>query len=294
MNPTHARILNLPIWDGDPTIAPLQGGISNESYVVTDLAGRHVVRIGQDFPFHHVERDRELMTARAAFAAGFAAPVEHAEPGLTVVRFIEGRTYTPDDMRCEIDRIAEIVRRFHTTMGREVRGPGYIFWPFHVIRDYSETLKASLHPLVARVPALLDINDRLEAAQAPLPIIFGHHDFLPANIIDDGKRLWIIDYEYAGFGTAMFDLANISSNSGFSAAQSEQLLQGYFGADLTDELRRSHAAMQCASLLREAMWSLVSEMFMSVAGADYDAYARENFIRFDAALETYRSTYESA
>jgi aminoglycoside phosphotransferase (APT) family kinase protein len=54
--------------------------------------------------------------------------------------------------------------------------------------------------------------DALEAAQAPLPMVFGHHDLLPGNFIDDGKRLWLIDWEYAGFGTAMFDLANLATN----------------------------------------------------------------------------------
>ena len=60
---------------------------------------------------------------------------------------------------------------------------------------------------------------RLEQAQVPLPIVFGHHDLLPGNFIDDGKRLWLIDWEYGGFGTAMFDLANLSSNGGFERAR---------------------------------------------------------------------------
>jgi thiamine kinase-like enzyme len=34
--------------------------------------------------------------------------------------------------------------------------------------------------------------------------------------IDDGERLWLIDFEYAGFNTAMFDLAGAASNAGFA------------------------------------------------------------------------------
>ena len=48
------------------TIEPLKGGLSNESYLVTEPGGRHVVRFGRDYPFHHVFRERETMTARAA------------------------------------------------------------------------------------------------------------------------------------------------------------------------------------------------------------------------------------
>ena len=64
----------------------------------------------------------------------------------------------------------------------------------------------------------------------PLPIVFGHNDLLPANFLDDGKRLWLIDFEYAGFNTAMFDLAGAASNAGMTAAESDELLAAYFGA----------------------------------------------------------------
>ena len=45
------------------------------------------------------------------------------------------------------------------------------------------------------------------------------------------------------------------------------------------------SAMQCASLLREAMWSMVSELHLAAPGADYAAYTAENLARLDAALE---------
>ena len=66
------RIRALPCWRGRIDIAPLKGGISNESYLVADGAERHVVRFGRDYPFHHVFRERELMVARAAHAASFS------------------------------------------------------------------------------------------------------------------------------------------------------------------------------------------------------------------------------
>jgi thiamine kinase-like enzyme len=160
-----------------------------------------------------------------------------------------------------------------------------------MVRDYARMLEASPNPLTARLPELLDIADELERAQAPLPIIFGHNDFLPGNIIDDGSRLWIIDYEYAGFSTGLFDLAGLASNAGFSAEDSERLLTAYFGRVPEAGLRRSHAAMMCASLLREAIWALVSEIHMRATGADYAAYAEKNFARLDAALVHYHAVH---
>ena len=62
------RIRALPCWNGSIEIAPLKGGLSNESFVVTDATAKHVVRFGSDFPFHHVFREREIMVAKAAHA----------------------------------------------------------------------------------------------------------------------------------------------------------------------------------------------------------------------------------
>lgn len=290
MTELESRIAALPLWKGTLRLEALIGGLSNTSFAAIDSTGKYVVRLGQDYPFHHVFRQREVMTARAAHAAGFAPEIVYSEPGLVVSRFIDGRVFGEADVRANVERIAGLLRRFHDDMPAGVTGAGFMFWVFHVIRDYANTLRASRNPLTRRLPELLAISAELERAQTPLPIAFGHNDLLPANIIDDGKRLWLIDFEYAGFNTAMFDLAGLASNAGFDAAQSEALLEAYFRGPPEDGLRRSLAAMQCASLLREALWSLVSEMYLSAPGADYDAYARQNFERFDAALAAYRKT----
>ena len=290
----YAQIAALPIWKGSIATEPLMGGISNESWLVTDAAGGHVVRLGKDYPFHHVLRDRELMTARAAEAAGFAPPVEYAEPGIMVCRHLNAKTFGEADIRANIGRIAGIVRDFHRKMPHHVSGPGFMFWPFHVVRDYARTLSEGKSRMSGHLPAYLALADEFEAAQQPLPIIFGHNDLLPANLLDDGERLWLIDFEYAGFSTAMFDLAGLSSNAGFSPEESEALLGTYFGQAPDKALKRSLAAMQCASLLREAMWSMVSELYLDAPGTDYPAYTAENLNRLDAALDAYHTRYGRA
>lgn len=290
----EAQIRALPIWQGRIGIEPLLGGISNESWLVTDAAGGHVVRFGEDYPFHHVLRARELMTARAAEAASFAPAVEYAEPGIMVTCHLNAKTYGEADMRANIERLALILREFHQKMPHHVSGPGYMFWPFHVVRDYARTLREGGSRMTGQLPSYLALADELEAAQIPLPIVFGHNDLLPANLLDDGERLWLIDFEYAGFSTAMFDLAGLSSNAGFSAAESDELLTVYFGRAPDQGLRRSLAAMQCASLLREAMWSMVSELHLSAPGTDYVTYTHENLRRLEVALDAYHTQFGSA
>lgn len=288
----HERIQALPVWAGKITsITPLKGGLSNESFLVEDGAGKHVVRFGRDFPFHHVFREREAAAARAAHAAGFAPELLYAAPGVMVSAYLDAKTFAAADVRADISRLAELISRFHRAMPAHATGPGFIFWVFHVIRDYARTLEAGGSRKTPDLPAYLALSEEMEAAQVPLPIVFAHHDLLPANILDDGKRLWLIDFEYAGFGTAMFDLAGLSSNAGFGPEESEALLAAYFGPSPSAELRRSLAAMQVASLLREAMWSMVSELYLDAPGADYVAYTDENLARLEASLDAYRSAY---
>lgn len=286
-----ARIEAVPYWTSAITWEPLKGGLSNESFTVTQNGEKFVCRFGTDFPFHHVSREREIMVTRAAHAAGFAPELVYAEPGIMISRFLEAKTYGAEDVQANLAQIAQTVRHFHNTMAHHVSGAGFIFWVFHVVRDYARTLREGGSRKVDQLPAYLALAEEMEAAQVPLPIIFGHHDFLPANFLDDGEKLWIIDFEYAGFSTAMFDLAGIASNAEFSAEQADELLNIYLGHAPDDDLRKSHAAMQCASLLREAMWSMVSELHLNAPGVDYEDYTEENLAMLETAVEAYRTTY---
>lgn len=281
------RISALPCWVGEITAEPLAGGLSNEIWKVVDGRGAHVVRFGTDYPFHHVSRAHEVMSARAAHAAGLAPAVQYNAPGVMVSAFIEARTWEGPDLCAAPERVGRLLAAFHRDMPAQVFGPAPVFWVFHVIRDYARTLAGS-----AWAPGLagwLALAAELEAEQIALPIIYGHHDLLPANLLDDGARLWLIDFEYAGFGTAMFDLASAAANAGMDPAQSRRLLTAYLGAAPTPPFARAFSAMQCAALLREAMWAMVSQLHLTTEGVDFGAYADENLAALDTALALHRA-----
>ena len=139
---TAARIRALPCWRGDIRVEPLAGGLSNESWKVSDSNGAHVARFGEDYPFHHVDRARERRTAEAAHASGFAPKVEFAAPGILVSRFLDARTWTAADVRAAPDRVGVLLRDFHQAMPAHVSGPAAAFWVFHILRDYVRTLAA--------------------------------------------------------------------------------------------------------------------------------------------------------
>ena len=208
--------------------------------------------------------------------AGLSPEVVYVEKGITVLRFIAARTFTEADLRADALRIVALLKTCHRDVARRVRGAANMFWPFHVIRDYVRLIDADAK--------YLELADQLEAAQVPLPIVFGHNDLLPGNVMDDGKRLWLIDWEYAGFGTAMFDLANLSSNGEFSAADDQALLGAYFDGMVDEPLLRAFIAMKTASLLREALWAMVSDVHLKMPGVDYKAHARTYLDRLDRLM----------
>jgi len=271
---------------------PLAGGITNRNFVVTDRAKRRfVARLGDDIPVHGVMRFNELAAARAAHAAGLSPEVVHAEPGVLVTRHIDGVTFDPERVRAPENRgrIVELVRRCHTEMPKHLRGPSLVFWPFQVIRGYAAALRDAGSRLVPALPRLSAIAGRLEDAVGPVRIVFGHNDLLAGNLMDDGERLWLIDWDYAGFDSPLFDLANLSSNNGFSPQEDAWLLAAYFGRPPDAALDRSFRAMRCVSLLREALWGAVSEHH-STLDVDYVAYTADHLGRFEQAWDAFAAT----
>lgn len=283
-----AKAARLSCWSGPVEPEPLPGGITNLNFVVSDGGGRYFVRIGEDIPLHGVLRVNEVAAARAAELAGVSPAVIYTEPGVIVTRFVEGRTCTDADLRApeRLGSVVDLIRKVHHEMPKHLRGPILMFWVFHVIRDYAATLREDRSPRVALLDDLLARAGRLEAALGPIEVVFGHNDLLAANFIDDGERLWLVDWDYAGFNTPLFDLANLSANNEYPPELERELLARYFGAAPDAGLLRRFAAIKCASALRETMWSMVSEIH-STLDFDYAAYTEENLDRFERAYASF-------
>lgn len=278
------RVRALSCWSAAVDPVPLAGGITNANFVVEDRGQRFVVRVGDDIPVHGVMRFNELAASQAAFRAGLSPEVVHHQPGALVLRYVEGRTLSAERVRPRpmLERVLPLIRTCHREMPRTIRGPVLIFWVFHVLRDYAATLRDGGSRMTAELPRLLGLAAELEAMVGPVEIVFGHNDLLPANFLDDGERLWLIDWDYAGFNSPLFDLANLCSNNEVAPADETWLLEAYHDGPLSAERRRSYEAMKCASLLRETMWSMVSEIHSTI-DFDYVAYTAENMARFERA-----------
>ena len=156
-----------------------------------------------------------------------------------------------------------------------------------VLRD-KRTTSPVFRQLTAELITLLAYEATRDVRVGPVDIVFGHNDLLPSNFLDDGKRLWLIDWDYAGFNSPLFDLSNLASNNEVAEADERWLLEAYFEKPLSPALWRSYRAMKCASLLRETMWSMVQEIHSDL-DFDYSAYTADYRGRLERMYGEFRA-----
>ncbi len=291
MTELHSKIRALPLWQNKIEITPLSGGLTNLNFVITDGDKKYVLRNGSDIPEHNLMRFGDLAASRAAHLAGLSPKVHYAENGMTVIDFIESKTLSEADVqdRNTLARIIPLMQRCHRDIPQHFRGPALIFWVFHAIRDYEKNLTERGTGYAGLLPEYMEINAALEAAAKPFDIAFCHNDWLAANILDDGKRLWLIDWDYGGFNSPLFDLGGLASNNSFDEATETFLLETYFKTPVNAGLLRRYHAMKTASLLREVMWSMLSEL-TSTLDIDYAPYTLEQIARFERAFDTFKQS----
>lgn len=268
----------------DLSIVALRGGITNLTYRV-DVGGEtYVVRIpGQDSAFLGIDRGREHACTAAAHQSGVAPAVVAflKDSGIIITRFVRGRSVTEQ----ELGR-PEMLPRVVEALGRTHGSPPFpgTFSPFEAVRNYLAAATPHGVPRPERFEWMLAQADRLEGALgAPGALRPCHNDLLAGNFLDDGERLWILDWEYAGMGDPFFDLGNFAANQHLSDAAERTLLHAYFGCVPAGAAARVKL-MRIISDLREATWGLVQG---AISSLDYDfrAYARTHFDRCTAALE---------
>lgn len=281
--PHAARIRTLSFWRGDISLERLHGGITNRNFLVTEGAERFVARIGEELHVLGVDRRNEVLCHRAAEQLDIAPPIAFAEHGVLVSRYVQGRTLDPESAREPgvASRLARLLRRLHDGWD-QVLGDLLFFSPFQANRTYTATsrqLGASLPP---DIDSMLESTRLLSHQLVPYVPCLCHNDMLPANVLDDGNRVWIVDWEYAGMGHPLFDLAGFSVNCGFNEEMDIQFLADYRGTFQPRDLRELRI-LKVASLLRESLWSVVQTV-VSDLEFDFHEYAERHFDKCRSAL----------
>ena len=267
-----ARLRTAPTFAAGPLLVEdLPGGLTNHNVKVTTADGVYVARLSDPSgAMLSIDRHAEYLNSVAAAAAG-AAPevVDHVpEAGLLVVRWVEGRTFTPDDVRRpeNLPRIAAACRTLHA-------GPRFTgdFDMFAVRRAYLDVVLRHGFRLPPRYrdfePALEEVRRALAVrAVGTVPC---NNDLLAANMIDDGDRIWLIDYEYAGNNDACFELGNIWSESELEPEALDALVTAYDGRALRHRVARA----RLYALVARYGWTLWASIQDGVSPLDVDYWS---------------------
>jgi thiamine kinase-like enzyme len=266
------------VWPGrGATFEVLGGGITNHNAKVRVDGDVLVLRVaGRDTDLLGIDRQAEYEATRAAAAVGVGPEVvAFVEPeGWLVTRFIEGRILAQEELRQpeKLRDVAEALRLVHLGAALPSR-----FDSFRVVEDYLETTLRRGAQQPEDWEWASGIAARIERMRAEAPVVPCHNDLLNANFIDDGERLRIVDWEYAGMGDPCFDLANFAVNHELDPAQRSELVAAYSG-ERSDEDQRAVELMRFMSDFREAMWGVVQTV-VSALDFDFAGYAAEHFAR---------------
>jgi thiamine kinase-like enzyme len=270
------------------TLRPLTGGITNRNFLVSTEGtdGQWVVRLaGNDTHLLGISREVEHAATVAAAGVGVGPEVTAfiRPEGYLLTRFIVG-TRVSDEAAHEpetIRRVADSIRRIHD--GPPIPG---LFVPFRIVEAYQALAAARGVPIPPEYELARSIARRIELALLSNPVELRpcHNDLLNANFIDDGARIRIVDWEYAGMGDPFFDLGNFSINHELTGDEDAELLAAYDGSIRPDRLARL-TLMRTVSDFREAMWGVLQQG-ISTLDVDFVAYAAEHFDRLLAGAST--------
>jgi thiamine kinase-like enzyme len=259
----------VPEWSGrEIRIEPIAAGLTNANFRVEVDGAPVFVRIpGPSTELLAVDRGNELHNTRAAAAAGVGPRVLHHLPdsGALVLEWLPGRTmsnaaFAEPGMP---ERIATSLRRLHA--GPRFRDGFDMFrlteFYLGVVDERGIAIPEGYRERAAAVEAI----ERALAAQ-PLPTVPCHNDLLAENYLDDGDRLWIVDYEYSGNNDPTFELGNTAQELGFDAARQESLCRAYFGEASSAMLAR----MRLQMVVSDVGWTLWAAIQTAVSPIDYD------------------------
>ena len=279
-------IAAIPSWTGAGIeVAPISGGLTNRNFRVTVDGTSHFVRIpGVGTDLLAIDRGNELANTIAAGEAGVGARVLHRLPAWNVIvlEWLAATTMSNAAFQAagEPARIAEVLRRLHA-------GPRFRddFDMVALSARYLEVIDKRGIPVPDGYREHLGAVPRIDAALRahPLPMVPSNNDLLAENYLDDGKRLWIVDYEYSGNNDPTFELGNTAQELEFDDQRLRELVAAYFGEVTPALLARCRLQM----IMSDVGWCLWAAIQARISPIDFDfwGWAVERWARAEAMID---------
>jgi len=256
-------------WKGrDISITSLSGGLTNSNFKVEVDGTPYFVRVpGVGTELLAVDRNNEVHNSRAAFVAGVGPKVLYHVPeyNVMVLEFLHGKTMSKDSLNepGQPARMSQSIKKLN-------EGPRFLL-DFNMFRltDYYLSLCRDRDIKIPdgylnRVPTF----GRIEKAMSvnPLETLPCNNDLLAENYIDDGKQLWLIDYEYSGNNDPTFELGNTCQEMQFNDEQIAEVCVEYFGEVKSNMIAR----MKLNMIMSDVGWGLWAAIQAKISTIDFD------------------------
>lgn len=259
----------IPDWRGRQiSITPLSGGLTNSNFKIEVDGMPYFVRVpGASTELLAIDRNNEYHNSKAASEAGVAPRIFYHLPeyDVMVIEFLNGKTMSKDALNepGQPTRMAQTIKRLHA-------GPRFLldFNMFRLAEYYLSLCRdreikipdgyLARMPTVQRIEQAMNVN-----SLATVPC---NNDLLAENYIDDGKQLWLIDYEYSGNNDPTFELGNTCQEMQFSDTQISEVCAAYFG----DALPGMIARMKLNMIMSDVGWGLWAAIQAKISTIDFD------------------------
>jgi thiamine kinase-like enzyme len=168
-----------------------------------------------------------------------------------VLEFLDGQTMSKDSLHAPgmARRMAQSIKRLHA-------GPRFLtdFNMFRLTEYYLSLCNEREIRIPDGYPERMPTVTLIENAMSvhPLPTVPCNNDLLAENFLDDGKQLWLIDYEYSGNNDPTFELGNTCQEMQFSDEQINEVCEAYFGTISSSKIAR----MKLNMIMSDVGWGL--------------------------------------
>lgn len=251
-------------------VSLLCGGAVNTCYRVKTAKETFAVRLGKpNLENYGFDREREYKFYLEAEQLGLAPALKKFDlaKGLLVMNYIDGPLVDDSLVRQQniIPLIAEILQKLHRIKCKEKQEPVTLSY----IRFQLEKLKAlgylpeGWEKAVEQILAQTSFSNEL---------VLCHND-LAFNILHENGRLWVIDWECAGWNDPLFDLAPLCIWHHFTREEKQKLLIAYYG-NLKQEKELEQAIK--VVLIFSALWS---QLEVAYGKDSYQKQAKDLFER---------------
>src|ERR1051325_3547406 len=273
-------------WKGkNISIQPLSGGLTNSNYKVEVDGTLYFVRVpGERTELLAVDRNNEYHNTKAAAQAGVAPHVLYYLPEycVMVLEFLNGKTMSKDALNAPgmPTRMAQSIKQLHS-------GPVFLtdFNMFRLTEYYLSLCKEREIRIPAGYLERMPIVERIETAMSvhPVETVPCNNDLLAENYLDDGRQLWLIDYEYSGNNDPTFELGNTCQEMQFDDDKIAEVCLAYFGTVSANRIAR----MKLNMIMSDVGWGLWAAIQARISTIDFDfwGWAIERWARAVEKME---------